>query len=85
MNNIRVMVLLLLVSCIKSPDRWDGIPANRTCGLKSPTSETTCIADDKVYKCIRDDNRMLCSRDTVEIKCTNIVNVETVCPASVKP
>jgi hypothetical protein len=70
--------VVLLVGC--QPVRWEGIPQNRTCGSDNPSRETVCISDGKVYVCVRDGSRMLCSRDTVEIKCTNIVNVETVCP-----
>ncbi len=81
MNKLRVVMLsLVLGSACGPPQRWEGVPENRTCGLRNPAYETTCIADGKVYKCVRDSDRMLCARDTVEIKCSNIVNVETVCP-----
>lgn len=81
MSKVRVVTLsLLLAACSCMPERWEGIPDNRTCGLKNPHTETTCIANGKVYQCVRDGSRMLCAQPTVEIKCTNIVNVETVCP-----
>jgi hypothetical protein len=82
MSNVRVVMLSLALAaaCGCKPERWEGIPDNRTCGTSNPSYETTCISDGKVYKCVRDGSRVLCSRDTVEIKCTNIVNVETVCP-----
>ncbi len=77
-----LLVLVAVVGC--RPHQWEGIPGNRTCGSEN-ARETTCIADGKVYMCVRDGNRMLCSRDTVEIKCANVVNVETVCPDKPAP
>ena len=74
------VILASFSACNVPPDRWDGIPARRTCTNQSTLGAATCIAEGKVYICVKADDRMLCSRDTVEIKCTNIVNVETVCP-----
>lgn len=73
-----IVALFVILGC--QPESWDGIPENHTCA-RTWHGFATCIADGKVYQCVRKpDDRMLCSRDTVEIKCTNIVNVETVCP-----
>lgn len=78
MNRV-VIALVVLLGC--QPKVWEGIPESRTCSDASSTGAAVCVADGKVYHCVlKDDRRMLCSRDTVEIKCTNIVNVETVCP-----
>ncbi len=68
-KTLTVLVVLLVAIGGCRPDRWDGIPSSRTCGLVNPAYETTCIADGKVYKCVRDGARMLCARDTVETKC----------------
>lgn len=82
MSNVRVVMFSFVLAAVFgcAPEQWVGIPDNRTCGSDNPDRETTCIVDTRVYKCVRDGSKMLCSRDTVEIKCTNIVNVETVCP-----
>ncbi len=79
-----MIVVLIVVSACKVPsDRWDGVPSQRACSGETLTGSAMCIAEGKVYQCIRSNGRMLCVQPTVEIKCTNIVNVETVCP--VKP
>jgi hypothetical protein len=76
-----IVVLVVLLGCRKIPsNRWDGVPTERTCTTQTTVGAATCIAGGKVYQCVESGDRMLCSRDTVEIKCTNIVNVETVCP-----
>jgi len=82
-----MMIVLLLGACVEkksTPTKWDGIPEKRVCSYVHSYQHSliTCIADGKVYVCIQDeDYHVLCTRDTVEIKCTNIINVETVCPA----
>lgn len=76
--NIAMFFLVLDGGC--KPSRWEGIPDDRKCGMANPAHETTCISGGKVYVCVRDDDIMYCSRNTAEVKCTNIVNVETVCP-----
>ncbi len=87
---LMIVVLVVVSACkLKEPVQWDGIPADRICSSVGPSTQATCIAGGKVYQCImaqgstefQRPTRMLCSRDTVEVKCTNIVNVETVCPA----
>jgi hypothetical protein len=75
-----VLLVFVFAGSGCKPSRWEGVPENRKCGVDNPNYETTCIADGKVYVCVRDGDVVYCSRDTVEIKCTNIVNVETVCP-----
>lgn len=76
------MVFLVLGGC--KPSRWEGVPDDRVCsttgGHVVGANAITCISGGKVYACVRDGDIVHCSRDTVEIKCTNIVNVETVCP-----
>lgn len=73
------LVSFALVAC--KPSVWNGVPADRVCSKTTGYGWATCLAGGKVYVCVKDDaNVMQCSRDTVEIKCTNIVNVETVCP-----
>lgn len=80
-----IAILVLFSACKLRVTQWDGVPADRVCTSQGRTSET-CISGGKVFQCVQlpglEDQgpRMLCSRDTVEIKCTNIVNVETVCP-----
>jgi hypothetical protein len=83
-SNKVIMVLLVIafVSGGCKPSRWEGIPDDRVCSATGagPHAAVTCISGGKVYACVRDGDVVHCSRDTVEIKCTNIVNVETVCP-----
>lgn len=77
-----LLFVVVFLACSSLPDRqWEGVPADRSCSDPYAAGHAVCIAEGKVYQCVRlGDRRMLCSRDTVEIKCTNIVNVETVCP-----
>ena len=78
---MKLMMIVILLLCGCSPEGWDGIPATKTCTDVRGTDHATCVADGKLYQCVKSNGRMLCTRDTVEIKCMNIVNVETVCPA----
>lgn len=82
--SLKAVVVLLAISCSVGcePSRWEGIPNDRVCSATGAGSHAsvTCISGGKVYACVRDGDVVHCSRDTVEIKCTNIVNVETVCP-----
>lgn len=73
-----LLVTVLVGSC--GPSRWEGIPEDRMCSYAGQGNPVTCISGGKVYACVRDGDVVHCSRDTVEVKCANIVNVETVCP-----
>lgn len=74
-----LLVMALIGGCL--PEKWEGIPDDRVCSsFGGAHAAITCISGGKVYACVRDGDVVHCSRDTVEIKCTNIVNVETVCP-----
>jgi hypothetical protein len=75
-----LLVIMLVAGC--KPSRWEGISDDRVCSATGAGSHAsvTCISGGKVYACVRDGDVVHCSRDTVETKCTNIVNVETVCP-----
>lgn len=78
------LLISLLCGCKSLQEtKWDGIPEHRICAAVQTYDRRllTCIADNKVYVCIWDeDYHVTCTRDTVAIQCTNIVNVETVCP-----
>lgn len=75
-----LLVSFALVAC--GPSGWSGVPDDRVCSNTTGSGWATCVAGGKVYVCVKDsEGVMRCTRDTVEIKCTNIVNVETVCPS----
>lgn len=78
------LVIWLLVGCKQVADtsEWNGLPAKHVCSSPYHTDEpAVCIADGRVYQCVPDGHgSMTCSQFVAEIKCTNIVNVETVCP-----
>lgn len=74
-----IMLLVFLCACKLKLQDWDGVPDDRICSGITSDGHAMCISRNKVYQCVRTNDRMLCSRDTVDIKCTNIVNVETVC------
>lgn len=80
-NTVIVFLTLMLVGGCE-PSRWEGISDDRVCSATGAGAHTSvmCISGGKVYVCVRDGDVVHCSRDTVELKCTSIVNVETVCP-----
>lgn len=79
MTHFVLLASFAFMTC--QPSVWNGVPADRVCSNTTAHGWATCVAGGKVYVCVKDSAHVMqCSRDTVEIKCTNIVNVETVCP-----
>lgn len=72
------LALLLTAACEAS--EWKGVPDDRVCSPSAHSGTSICISGGRVYYCVRRADEMTCAQASAEIRCTNIVNVEAVCP-----